>query len=139
MKQRKHLLIQVDLGENSFFEAKRAVCHYIHIQPRIRVLFSPHWSKESIHDRNSISFLIFGLRCLKYPPSAFADYHLQSQFGRWNSDTGHWVYDARTSPALDAGDPNSPIGLEPLPHGNRINLGAYGGSPEASHSFSHLF
>jgi hypothetical protein len=36
---------------------------------------------------------------------------------------------------LDAGDPNSPIGHEPFPNGGRINMGAYGGTAEASKSY----
>jgi hypothetical protein len=70
--------------------------------------------------------------------SGSADYHLQSQFGRWDSITRNWVYDAVTSPAVDAGDPNSPVGLETSPHGNRINLGAYGGTEQASASFTSV-
>jgi hypothetical protein len=37
-----------------------------------------------------------------------------------------------TSPCIDAGDPASPIGQEPFPNGGRINMGAYGGTAEAS-------
>jgi len=39
-----------------------------------------------------------------------------------------------TSPCIDAGDPNSPVGDEPEPNGGRINMGAYGGTEEASKS-----
>ncbi len=76
------------------------------------------------------------------------DYHLKSQAGRWdpsgNSKSeirnsklreGAWVYDEVTSPCIDAGDPTSPIGLEPFPNGGVINMGAYGGTPEASKSY----
>jgi len=45
------------------------------------------------------------------------------------------VTDAVTSPAIDAGDPASPIGYEPFPNGGRINMGAYGGTAEASKSY----
>ena len=38
------------------------------------------------------------------------------------------------SPAIDAGDPASNYTLEPSPNGNRINMGAYGGTPEAAAS-----
>ena len=39
-----------------------------------------------------------------------------------------------TSPCIDAGDPSTLVGLEPLPNGDIINLGAYGGTSEASKS-----
>jgi len=60
------------------------------------------------------------------------DYHLLSQAGRWDPAAGTWVKDAQTSPCIDAGDPNSPVGSEPLPNGNCINLGVYGGTSQAS-------
>jgi hypothetical protein len=76
------------------------------------------------------------------------DYHLKSQAGRWQSGYdsqftilnsqlphGAWVKDDITSPCIDAGDPMSPIGLEPFPNGGRINIGAYGGTSEASKSY----
>jgi len=60
------------------------------------------------------------------------DYHLKSQAGRWDLNTQTWVLDDVTSPCIDAGDVNSPIGFEPLPNGERINMGAYGGTTQAS-------
>lgn len=38
------------------------------------------------------------------------------------------------SPCIDAGDPNSEYLLEPEPNGGRINIGAYGNTPEAATS-----
>jgi hypothetical protein len=63
------------------------------------------------------------------------DYHLKSQAGRWDAATDNWVTDDITSPCIDAGDPNSPIGYEPFPNGGRINMGTYGGTAEASKSW----
>jgi hypothetical protein len=63
------------------------------------------------------------------------DYHLKSQAGRWDPVGGSWVIDEVTSPCIDAGDPNSLIGLEPFPNGGRVNMGAYGGTAEASKSY----
>ena len=63
------------------------------------------------------------------------DYHLKSQAGRWNANSESWVKDDVTSPCIDAGDPASPIGLEPFPNGGIINMGAYGGTAEASKSY----
>jgi len=63
------------------------------------------------------------------------DYHLKSQGGRWDANEGRWTIDDVTSPCIDAGDPMSPIGFEPFPNGGRINMGAYGGTAEASKSY----
>jgi hypothetical protein len=60
------------------------------------------------------------------------DYHLKSQAGRWNPAAATWVQDDLTSPCIDAGDPTSPVAHEPPPNGSRINLGAYGGTAQAS-------
>jgi hypothetical protein len=64
------------------------------------------------------------------------DFHLKSQAGRWNPNTQSWVKDGVTSPCIDAGDPNSDWKAELWPHGKRINMGAYGGTPQASMSLS---
>jgi hypothetical protein len=63
------------------------------------------------------------------------DYHLKSQAGRWDSSSASWVKDDVTSPCMDAGDPSSPIAFEPFPNGGMINMGAYGGTKEASKSY----
>lgn len=63
------------------------------------------------------------------------DYHLQSQAGRWDPNTSQWVIDANTSVCIDAGNPGCPLGDEPNDVNNvRINMGAYGGTAEASKS-----
>ena len=62
------------------------------------------------------------------------DYHLKSQAGRYDPNSQMWVLDDLTSPCIDAGDPNSPVGFEPVPNGGIINLGAYGGTTKASKS-----
>ncbi|MBM4024207.1 MAG: hypothetical protein FJ280_02220 [Planctomycetes bacterium] len=64
------------------------------------------------------------------------DYHLQSQAGRWDPALRDWVVDKVTSPCIDAGNPESDWTNEPWPHGRRINLGAYGGTAQASMSLS---
>jgi hypothetical protein len=63
------------------------------------------------------------------------DYHLKSQAGHWDRSTETWVRDEATSACIDAGDPNQPVGLEPAPNGGVANLGAYGGTGEASKSY----
>ena len=69
------------------------------------------------------------------------DYHLKSQGWRWNSQDGTWTSDEVTSPCIDAGDPTSALLAEPLAAPNdatgtvinqRIDMGAYGGTAEAS-------
>jgi hypothetical protein len=61
------------------------------------------------------------------------DYHLKSTAGRWNPNSESWVTDAVTSPCIDAGNPGCPLGDEPSNANNvRINMGAYGGTAEAS-------
>ncbi|MHC4763107.1 MAG: right-handed parallel beta-helix repeat-containing protein [Planctomycetota bacterium] len=62
------------------------------------------------------------------------DYHLQSEAGRWDPNQNQWVIDANTSVCIDAGNPGCPLGSEPIPNGNRINMGAYGGTATASKS-----
>jgi len=63
------------------------------------------------------------------------DYHSKSQAGHWDRSVGAWVRDEVTSACIDAGDPNAPIGSEPFPNGGVVNLGAYGGTSEASKSY----
>jgi hypothetical protein len=60
------------------------------------------------------------------------DYHLKSQAGRFEPNTQTWVKDDVTSPCIDAGNPMSPIGYEQFPNGAIVNMGAYGGTAEAS-------
>ena len=62
------------------------------------------------------------------------DFHLKSAAGRWDPNDSVWVTDDVSSPCLDAGDPESSLGKEPDPNGSRVNLGAYGGTEEASKS-----
>ena len=63
------------------------------------------------------------------------DLHLKSQAGRYDPNTSDWVTDEITSPCIDAGSPQSPMGQEPQPNGDIINMGAYGGTDQASKSF----
>lgn len=68
----------------------------------------------------------------RFVSPATGDYHVQSAGGHFSP--GGWVIDARTSPAVDAGDPASAYANEPAPNGGRVNLGAYGNTVEASRS-----
>lgn len=62
------------------------------------------------------------------------NFHLQSIYGRWEPNSQSWVTDSNTSLCIDAGDPNSDWSDEPWPNGKRINMGAYGGTSQASMS-----
>lgn len=71
------------------------------------------------------------------------DYHLKSASGHWSPDLNEWVLDDgdnydpaddENSPCIDAGDPNVPVGEELKCNGKRINVGAYGGTQQASRS-----
>ena len=62
------------------------------------------------------------------------DYHLQSVLGRYDPDWGEWDTDYSHSPCIDAGDPQDAVGSEPFPNNKRINMGAYGGTSQASKS-----
>ena len=60
------------------------------------------------------------------------DFHLKSQYGRWDPDQKQWVKDNITSPCIDAGDPADDYSNEPDYPNGKINLGAYGNTREAS-------
>ena len=62
------------------------------------------------------------------------DYHLRSRRGRYWPEHDIWVLDTVTSPCIDGGDPISYTLDEPEPNGGRINIGAYGGTVQASMS-----
>jgi hypothetical protein len=63
------------------------------------------------------------------------DYHLLSRVGRWDPQAQTWVQDDVTSPCIDSGARTSPVGDEPQPNGGTINMGAYGGTSQASLSY----
>lgn len=61
--------------------------------------------------------------------------HLMSEAGYWVADaddTSEWPKAPIHSPCIDAGDPLASSENEPTPSGGRLNLGAYGNTPEAS-------
>jgi hypothetical protein len=60
------------------------------------------------------------------------DYHLQSFRGRYWESMDLWVLDVQTSPCIDAGDEADGVLDEPNPNGSRINMGAFGGTIQAS-------
>jgi hypothetical protein len=66
------------------------------------------------------------------------DYHPKSQVGRWDPSSKTWTADGVTSDCIDAGDPGSDWTGELWPHGRKINIGAYGGTAQASMSLSSV-
>ena len=64
------------------------------------------------------------------------DYHLMSEAGAWSFKDFCWHRSNHHSPCIDTGNPASDWTAELWPHGKRINMGAYGGTREASMSIS---
>jgi cathepsin L len=71
------------------------------------------------------------------------DYHLKSASGHWDPQTHDWVLDDgdnynaaddENSPCIDAGDPALTTGMELQCNGDIVNIGAYGGTEQASRS-----
>ncbi|MHC4865369.1 MAG: LamG domain-containing protein [Planctomycetota bacterium] len=62
------------------------------------------------------------------------DYHLLSEYGRYWQEHGVWVFDEVSGGCIDGGDPNVGPWDEPMPNGDRINMGCYGGTAYASMS-----
>ncbi|WP_135610699.1 right-handed parallel beta-helix repeat-containing protein [Methanococcoides sp. AM1] len=62
------------------------------------------------------------------------NYHLKSTYGTWTGTS--WELMATHSSCIDAGHISSSYSNEPDPNGNRINIGRYGNTVEASKSFS---
>ena len=60
------------------------------------------------------------------------DFHLQSMYGRFDTDSHSWLIDTSTSLCIDSGDPNSDWSEELWPNGKCINMGVYGGTNQAS-------
>ncbi|MHC4184374.1 MAG: right-handed parallel beta-helix repeat-containing protein [Planctomycetota bacterium] len=71
-----------------------------------------------------------------------SDYHLKSEGWRWDILTEQWTWDDVTSRCIDAGNPGAGLGSEALTlsvdplnrfgRNLRINMGAHGGTQEAS-------
>ena len=60
------------------------------------------------------------------------DMKLFAQYFLATNQKDGWITDSNTSLCIDSGDPNSDWSIEPWPNGKRINMGAYGGTFQAS-------
>jgi len=90
------------------------------------------WQLLSGQDRHSLfADPVFCGAGLRGKP-VVTDAHLQSTAGAFVS--GRWTVSHGHSPAIDARDPKSSFDAEPEPDGGRINMGAFGGTREASKS-----
>lgn len=85
-----------------------------------------HLSQWQTRGRDNRSFV----ENPRFVKPASGDFHLQSRAGYWSNGT--WAVSTNTSWAIDAGDPAVAVTNEPAPNGNRLNLGAYGNTPQAS-------
>jgi len=89
-----------------------------------------YWDSNNTPDEPNDDFWVDG------------DYHLKSRGWRWDAENNLWTQDDVTSRCIDAGNPGSPLGKEPLsvpgdPNNQwgrnlRIDMGAYGGTAQAS-------
>jgi len=58
------------------------------------------------------------------------DLHVKSIYGSYHA--GAWIPDDVHSPCIDAGHPDDDYSMEPEDNGDRINIGCYGNTSEAS-------
>ena len=72
------------------------------------------------------------------PDASPPDLHVESTSGSRRNGSSMWVIDTHCSAAIDKAAVIDAFDKEPLPHGGRRNLGAYGNTPEASKSCRRL-
>ncbi|MCC5830830.1 MAG: right-handed parallel beta-helix repeat-containing protein, partial [Phycisphaeraceae bacterium] len=106
----------LDTDYNNFFTASGAAL--IWYQKPFFDIYD--WKVESLFDQHSIGYTTVdpNLDDPRFINLAARNFRLQNQ----------------VSTSIAAGDPATPVGLEPTPNGGRINLGAYGGTEWAATS-----
>lgn len=92
-----------------------------------------YWQAASGQDANSVSF------DPQFQNETAGDFHLNSIVGRWSPVFNAWDVDGSHSPVIDLGNPHINVSDEPMPNGNLRNLGAYGGTAQASKSLGTLW
>ncbi len=93
--------------------------------------FNLYFSKESVEFDLGDGTYIATLEANVLNPWDI-DYHLKSEYGHWTGSA--WANDTVTSPGVDGGYILSAYAKEPTPNGDRVNIGVYGNTPEASKS-----
>jgi hypothetical protein len=116
-------------------ETKNVSFRYCFIQAGINAVYWPHKEYQDFDWKKTMKEGVVFADDPGFADPNNGDYHLKSQTGRWDPVGHTWVRDSETSPCIDAGDPNSPVGEEPFPNGGRMNMGAYGGTAVASKSY----
>ena len=91
-----------------------------------RYLTVSRWVRD--HEQDIHSFAIDPA----FVDESNGDFHLKSQAGHVCVTSEQFVVDSITSPLIDAGDPGSHYTNEVSPNGNRINIGLYGNTRQAS-------
>lgn len=86
----------------------------------------PAWNALNGSDRHSMTI------DPEFANAVNGDFHPKSSGGRYVAASGSWTNDMTNSPLVDAGPLDWPVGNEPAPNGNVVNLGAYGGTAQAS-------
>ncbi|MBU1694035.1 MAG: right-handed parallel beta-helix repeat-containing protein [Verrucomicrobia bacterium] len=86
------------------------------------------WSRAMTNDFHTLS------EDPKFADAAAGDFHLHTTRpgGRYDPILGVWTNDADFSRLIDAGNPASACSDELAPNGNRINIGLYGNTWQAS-------
>jgi len=86
------------------------------------------WARDSTNDLHSLT------HDPQFASLAGADYHPRTQApaGRFVPGSGYVTNDLATSVLMDAGNPGSVWTNEPAPNGQRVNIGIFGNSTEAS-------
>lgn len=92
-----------------------------------------YWQAAYGQDAHSVSFEPL------FQNELAGDFHLDSKAGRWSPILNAWDVDGVHSPLIDLGDPWIGTGDEPWPNGYRRNLGAYGGTAQASKSLTNFW
>ena len=94
-----------------------------------------YWQIASGQDANSVSFSTVD----SFQNELQGDFHLNSTRGRWSPLLNRWDTDTVHSVLIDLGDPAIGTGEEISPNGYRRNLGAYGGTTQASKSTTNMW
>ena len=93
-----------------------------------------YWQQSSGKDAHSVAF------DPAFADMARGDFHLFSTEGRWDATSNRWLPgDNVHSPLIDMANPELGTGDEVMPNGYRRNMGAYGGTEEASKSGTNFW